>query len=67
MGADGMSRSWSVELKKSGISDGRVITGSDGTGDPMETVWTIDGTAAAAAAGQWSGSLQDNGDDGVPI
>ena len=65
MGADGMARDWSVELKKSGVSDGGVITGSDGTGDPMETVWTIGGTAAAAA-GQWSGSIQDNGDDGVP-
>ena len=65
MGADGQSRDWSVELKKSGIAAGGAITGSDGTGDPMETVWTIDGTAAASA-GQWSGTLYDNGDDGVP-
>ena len=65
MGADGQSRNWSVELKKSGVSAGGAITGSDGTGDPMETVWTIDGTAAAAA-GQWSGTLFDNGDDDVP-
>ena len=65
MGADGTSRDWSVELKKSGVSAGGVITGSDGTGDPMETVWTIDGTAAAAD-GQWSGTLYDNGDDDVP-
>ena len=65
MGADGESRDWSVELKKSGVGAGGAITGSDGTGDPMETVWTIDGTAAPAA-GQWSGTLYDNGDDGVP-
>ena len=65
MGADGQSRNWSVELKKSGVSATGTITGSDGTGDPMETVWTIDGTAAAAG-GQWSGTLYDNGDDGVP-
>ena len=65
MGADGQARNWSVELKKSGIGNDGAITGTDGTGDPMETVWTIDGTASASA-GQWSGSLQDNGDDGVP-
>ena len=29
------------------------------------TKWTIDGTAGDAA-GQWTGSLKDNGDDGVP-
>ncbi|MCY4393573.1 MAG: hypothetical protein OXC10_00335 [Rhodospirillaceae bacterium] len=65
MGADGMSRNWSVELKKSGVGDTGTIIGADGVGDPMETVWTIDGTPAGAA-GQWSGSLKDNGDDGVP-
>ena len=65
IGADGQSRNWSVELKKSGVAATGAITGSDGTGDPMSTVWTIDGTAAAAA-GQWSGTLYDNGDDGVP-
>ena len=65
MGADGMARDWSVELKKSGVGDGGTITGADGSGNPMETVWTIDGTAAEAA-GQWSGTLYDNGDDNVP-
>ena len=65
MGADGMARDWSVELKKSGVNDTGTILGEDGTGDPMMTVWTIDG-AAAAAAGQWSGMLKDNGTDGVP-
>ena len=65
MGADGESRDWSVELKKSGVGATGTIIGSDGTGDPMETVWTI-GDAAAKADGQWSGTLYDNGDDGVP-
>ena len=65
MGADGKSRNWSVELKKSGIGNTGVITGSDGTGDPMKTVWTI-GDTAAPESGQWSGNLWDNGDDSVP-
>ena len=67
MGADGMARNWSVELKKSGVGATGNIAGADGADDatPMMTMWTIDGTAAAAA-GQWSGMLKDNGDDGVP-
>ena len=73
MGADGMSRDWSVELMKSAIGNTGLIRQSDddntdlAASDPgAMTKWTIDGTAAAAA-GQWSGSLQDNGDDdGVP-
>ncbi len=66
MGADGMSRDWSVELKKSTIGDTGPIS-SDGTADAAgnETVWTIGGTAAAAA-GEWSGALKDNGTDTVP-
>ncbi len=66
MGADGEMRNWSVELMESGVSATGTITGSDGAGDPMMTKWTIDGTAADAA-GQWSGTLQNNGDDGVPM
>ena len=66
MGADGMARNWSVELMKSGVSAGGAIIGTDGTGtDMMMTKWTIDGTAAAAAGG-WSGTLYNNGDDAVP-
>ena len=66
MGADGESRDWSVELKKSGVNGTGTIIGTDGTGtEQMMTVWTI-GDEAAAAAGGWQGSLQDNGDDGVP-
>ena len=60
MGADGMSRNWSVKLNGSPIGDTGVIgAASDGT------EWTIDGTAAADS-GQWSGQFYDNGDDGVP-
>jgi hypothetical protein len=66
MGADGEMRNWSVELMESGVSDTGTILGEDGSGDPMMTKWTIDGTAADAA-GQWMGSLKDNGDDGVPM
>ena len=72
MGADGMSRNWSVELKKSAIGDTGLIRRSDDDNSDLAaddpgamTAWTIDGTAAAAS-GQWSGSLKDNGDDGVP-
>ena len=65
MGADGEQRNWSVELTESGVGDGGVILGADGTGTPMMTVWTIDGTDGDAA-GQWQGSLRYNGDDGVP-
>ena len=66
IGADGESRDWSVELKKSTIGDTGPIS-SDGTAAAAgnKTVWTIDGTAAAES-GQWSGTLYDNGDDGVP-
>jgi hypothetical protein len=67
MGADGESRNWSVELKKSGIANGGEISNSTATVSDgnQETVWTIDGTAAAAD-GQWSGTLYDNDDGGVP-
>ena len=70
MGADGMSRDWTVELKKSALfNDGAVIgdparDGINLTAAPVAddeaqaTVWTIDGTAAAAG-GEWSGALKD--------
>ncbi len=63
---DGASKNWSVELKKSTIGDAGPIS-SDGTDTAAgnETVWTIDGTAAASD-GQWSGTLYDNDDGGVP-
>ena len=61
VGADGQARNWSVELKDATISDVGVIARND----PDDTAWTIDGTAASAS-GDWSGSLQDNGGDGVP-
>ena len=67
MGGDGEMRPWSVELKTSAIAATGGITGTsaDATAGNQETVWTIDGRSADAA-GQWSGTLYDNGDDGVP-
>ena len=66
-GADGQDRNWSVELKESGVADNGNIRGANGDDDavPMQTVWTI-GEVAAGAGGQWSGALQDAGNDGVP-
>ncbi len=65
MGADGMSRDWSVELKEAAIAatGGITRTGTDQTDN--DTAWTI-GEDAADASGEWSGMLYDNGDDGVP-
>ena len=65
MGADGMARDWSVELKEGTI--GAVAAGAapiNRTADD-DTVWTIGGTAAAAS-GEWSGALRNQGTDGVP-
>ncbi len=61
MGADGMSRDWSVELKEGAIA----ATGGITRAADDDTAWTIGGTAASAS-GEWSGTLYDNGDDGVP-
>ena len=61
MGADGKSRDWSVELKEGAMNDEGAITRT-AAGD---TVWTI-GENAADASGEWSGTLQEAGDDGVP-
>ena len=68
IGADGESRDWSVKLNESVVSTAGAIAGDpDDTNDtdPQMTVWTRGGTAAAAS-GQWSGSLQEAGDDNVP-
>ena len=62
MGADGKSRDWSVELNKTDIADNGAIDGTDSENVQVGTVWTI-GTKAAAKAGQWSGSLQEEKDD----
>lgn len=62
LGADGMSR----ELKTSAIETTGGITGTTddaATGNQM-TAWSIGG--AAAAGGEWNGTLHDNSDDGVP-
>ena len=60
IGADGESRDWSVKLNASAIAN--VGTFGD---DTNGTVWTMDGLAAPAS-GEWSGSLRELGDDGVP-
>ncbi len=65
MGSDGAARDWSVELKEAAVAATGAITRTGTDEDGNDTVWTIDGTAAAAS-GEWSGSLQDNGTDGVP-
>ena len=65
MGADGMSRDWSVELKEAAVADTGAITRTGADQTDNDTVWTI-GEDASDASGSWGGSLQDNGDDGVP-
>ena len=66
-GADGTARDWSVELTDQAVSaDGQIL--GDGTAvntTRQMTRWTIGGTAGAAA-GEWTGTFRDNGDDGVP-
>ncbi len=70
---DGGEKNWSVALGKSVIAGGGAISGAlaaDGTADttntgPQMTTWTIGGVAGDAA-GQWSGYLHEEGDDGVP-
>ena len=65
IGADGQPRNWSVKLNESDIGDtGGIGSAGDGT-DPVMTVWTI-GDTDGAADGNWTGTLRNNGDDGVP-
>ena len=58
MGADGMDRDWSVELKEAAIDTGGTATthGDFARAADDDTVWTLGGTAAAAS-GEWSGTL----------
>ena len=67
VGADGMSRDWSVELMDSAVSatGGIAGDGTSGNTDRQMTKWTIGGTAGAAS-GEWAGQLYENGTDGVP-
>ena len=69
MGADGESRNWTVELKKSALFNDGTVRGDparDGidlgalvdADEARATVWTIDGKAAAAG-GEWSEALKD--------
>ena len=64
MGADGESRDWSVKLNGSQIGDTGEIGNASASTD-VDTVWTIGGTAAAKS-GNWTGTLRNNGTDGVP-
>ena len=60
IGADGEMRNWSVALMPSAIAD------TGGIGDMTSgTRWTID-DITARSSGQWSGSLGEQGTDGVP-
>ena len=59
MGADGEMRDWSVELKKTEIDNA-------GAGTAADTIWTI-GDMTASNKGSWTGSLQEQGQDGVPM
>ena len=62
MGADGEPRNWSVKLNGSAITEGGDI--GDSTNG---TAWSLDGTGMdSVASGHWTGTLLDNGDDGVP-
>ena len=64
IGADGEARDWSVALGASPIQDDGDIGVTDTNAVEM-TTWTIDGTPAAAS-GNWTGALRNNGTDGVP-
>ena len=48
---------WSVALARGGLGDAGAITPPTGD-DALATVWSIDGTAAAAS-GTWSGQMYD--------
>ena len=61
MGADGMPRDWSVELKEATSTQPGVISRSADN----DTVWTLGGTAANAS-GEWGGNFREQGKDGVP-
>ena len=67
IGADGEARDWSVALMGSPIADtGGIGDASDTTaGNAPMTVWTI-GDTAEAKSGEWTGTLRNNGTDGVP-
>ena len=67
MDGSGNAKDWSVELMEQTITDGGLINGTDGAGagGASMTKWTI-GETAADESGNWTGSLQENGDDGVP-
>ena len=67
MGADGMSRDWSVEMMKQTVATNGGFNGTDGVGGggASKTKWTIDGTAGSAS-GLWRGKFKEPRDDLVP-
>ena len=68
IGADGMSRDWTVKLMGSPIGDTGVIGTATGAvdGARSETVWRI-GETDAEESGNWIGSLRDiEAPGGVP-
>ena len=66
VGADGEARDWSVALNEADIGDTGVIDG------PVRPMTSRSGRSGPSVAwpltldGQWSGTLREQGDDGVP-
>ena len=59
IGADGMSRDWSVALQEHTVGDqGGGFPGTLGSATHNSTAWTIDGTAASDS-GLWRGSFYE--------
>ena len=68
MGADGMARDWTVELKKTGLNTTGATDADVSTADAidtMETIWTINGVEADEA-GMWMGTLHEASPDSSP-
>ena len=64
VGPDG-GDTWTVELQEAALANDGAITRTGADQVNNDTVWTI-GDMDAAASGEWSGNLREEGDDGVP-